>query len=245
MTESHTPWSFNVHIFISERIGDERKGKGKDVSNVEIVRTLVGFRGNDKGKHTGNGKSEGSVFSPTSLALMITIMMTTRLNPQTRTKLTTIQLTLEVTTKSKPWTSMMKEHDTFSSNVALHGVTAFEAAELDAIALLTDTWDKYLDPDRSAQLTYSWRSVGASERTCISVFGQRRRKRGREEQGKISGPPVAFVIGGPRLKKLIAKTDWRACGRKGHWAHDRECAMSSSDTNGAYGNTTTSLHPDE
>ena len=31
-----------------------------------------------------------------------------------------------------------------------------------------------------------------------------------------------------RLKELKAKTECRACGGKGHWAHDRECAMSSS-----------------
>ena len=33
-----------------------------------------------------------------------------------------------------------------------------------------------------------------------------------------------------RLKELKAKTECRICGRKGHWANDRECAMSSSSS---------------
>ena len=44
-----------------------------------------------------------------------------------------------------------KENDTFSSYVALDDVSVFEAAELDAIALLADTWDNDLDPEVSAQ----------------------------------------------------------------------------------------------
>ena len=33
-----------------------------------------------------------------------------------------------------------------------------------------------------------------------------------------------------RLKELKAKTGCRACGRKGHWANDLECAMYSSSS---------------
>ena len=33
-----------------------------------------------------------------------------------------------------------------------------------------------------------------------------------------------------RLKELKAKTECRACGRKGHWVNDRGCAMSSSSS---------------
>ena len=32
------------------------------------------------------------------------------------------------------------------------------------------------------------------------------------------------------MKELKAKTECRACGRKGHWANDRECAMSPSNS---------------
>ena len=45
-----------------------------------------------------------------------------------------------------------EENDTLSSYVALDDVTVFEAAELDAIALLADTWNDDLDPEVSAQL---------------------------------------------------------------------------------------------
>ena len=45
---------------------------------------------------------------------------------------------------------MLMEYDTFSSYVALDDFTVFEAAELDAIALLADTWDNNLDPEVSA-----------------------------------------------------------------------------------------------
>ena len=40
-----------------------------------------------------------------------------------------------------------EENDTLSSYVALGDVTVFEAAELDAIAFLADTWIDDLDPE--------------------------------------------------------------------------------------------------
>ena len=45
-----------------------------------------------------------------------------------------------------------EENDTFSPSGALDDNTVFEAAELDAIALLADTWDDNLDPEASAPL---------------------------------------------------------------------------------------------
>ena len=63
-----------------------------------------------------------------------------------------------------------EENDTFSSCVALDDVTVFEAAELDAIALLADTWDNDLDPDVSAQL------VQASAQAYLS-FGKEKGER--------------------------------------------------------------------
>ena len=62
-----------------------------------------------------------------------------------------------------------EENDTFSSNVALDDVTFFEAAELDAIALLADTWDNDLEPEASAQL------VEASAQADLS-FGKEKEK---------------------------------------------------------------------
>ena len=84
--------------------------------------------------------------------MKITIVMTTRLNPQMPTKHTTILFTLEVTTEKKLWTVMNnEENDAFSSYVALDDVMVLEAAELDAIALLFDTWDNDIDPE-----VHSW-----------------------------------------------------------------------------------------
>ena len=40
----------------------------------------------------------------------------------------------------------------FSSYITLDDVSIFEAAELDVIALLADTWDNDLNPEVGAQL---------------------------------------------------------------------------------------------
>ena len=45
-----------------------------------------------------------------------------------------------------------EENDTLSSRVVLDDFTIYEAAELDAIALLADTWIDDLDREVSAQL---------------------------------------------------------------------------------------------
>ena len=45
-----------------------------------------------------------------------------------------------------------KKYDMFSSYITLDDLSIFEAGELDAIALLADTWDNDLDPDVGAQL---------------------------------------------------------------------------------------------
>ena len=48
-----------------------------------------------------------------------------------------------------------EDNDTFSPYVALDDVAVFEAGELDAIALLADTWDDDLDLEVSALLVQS------------------------------------------------------------------------------------------
>ena len=58
-----------------------------------------------------------------------------------------------------------KKYDMFSSFVTLDDASIFEATELDATALLADTWDNDLDPQVSAQL------VQASVRAYVS-FGR-------------------------------------------------------------------------
>ena len=62
-------------------------------------------------------------------------------------------------------------NDTFSSCVALDDVTVFEAAELDVIALLADTWNDDLHAEVSAQLVQASAQayVFLSERTKEKV----------------------------------------------------------------------------
>ena len=119
-----------------------------------------------------------------------------------------------------------EEDGMLSSYVAVDDVTLHEAAELDAIALLAGTWNDDLDPEASAQMAQ------ASAQAYFS-FGNNKRKKGKSK-GKCRGQyPVqpshlSLEDRRRRLRELKAKTECRAFGRKGHWANDRECAMSSS-----------------
>ena len=118
-----------------------------------------------------------------------------------------------------------EENDTISSCVPLDDVTVFEEAELDAIALLADTCNDDLDPEVSAQLVQA--NVQA-----YNSFGKEKGKG--EGKGKSKGryhvrpSHLSLEDCRRRLCELSAKTEYRACGRKIHWAHDRECAMSPS-----------------
>ena len=108
------------------------------------IQTLVGSAEKAKASTQAMENLELVPTKRTSPPLKITIitMMKKWMNLQTPIKPTMTQLTLEVMTEKKLWTMMMtRENDTFSSHVALDDVTIFEAAELDAIALLADTWN--------------------------------------------------------------------------------------------------------
>ena len=76
------------------------------------------------------------------------------------------------------------------------------SAELDGIALLAETWNDNLDPEVCAKL------VQANVRAHLS-FGK---EKGKSDRGQ-------------QLRELRERTECNACGRKGHWAHDYECAM--------------------
>ena len=68
------------------------------------------------------------------------------MNPKTPIELMMTQLILEaMTEKELRITMMARKNDTFSSYVVLDDVSVFEAAELDAIAFLTDIRDNALD----------------------------------------------------------------------------------------------------
>ena len=109
-------------------------------------------------------------------------------------------------------------NDTFSPCVALDDITVFEAAELGAIALLADTWDDDLDPEASAQL------VQVSAQAYFSFGKEKGRGKGKAKgMGKGKGKGRYLVCPSHlsledrrrRLKELKAKTECRACGRKG------------------------------
>ena len=100
--------SSNIHVSTSSvRVKAERRAKAKTDSNVLIIRTLVGFAHEARANTLAAENLEQMPSTGATLPLKVTIMMTTRLNPQMPTKHTTIELTLEVTTENKLWTMMM------------------------------------------------------------------------------------------------------------------------------------------
>ena len=81
---------------------------------------------------------------------------------------------------------------------------------MDAIALLVDTWDNELDPEVSAQL------VQANVQAYLS-FGKEKGKGKGQSKGRYRVRPSHLSLEDRRrLRKLKAKTECRACGRKGH-----------------------------
>ena len=70
-----------------------------------------------------------------------------------------------------------EESDMFSSYIALDDVIVLEAAELDAIALLADTWDDDLDREVDAQLAQ------VSAQAYLS-FGKEKEKRPTKRPGQ-------------------------------------------------------------
>ena len=82
-----------------------------------------------------------------------------------------------------------------------------EAAELDAITLLVDTWDHDLDPEVSAQL------VQANAQAYLS-FGKEKGKGKAKGRSKGSYPVrpshLSLEDSRQRLKELKAKTEYRA-----------------------------------
>ena len=82
--------------------------------------------------------------------------MTAKSKQQMLTEHITIQSTLEARSAKKPRTARTIRNTTCSLNILLW-ITFFffEAAELDAVALLADTWDNDLDPEGCAQLVHT------------------------------------------------------------------------------------------
>ena len=70
--------SFNIHVYISEKVRNARQVRAKTVSNVEITRTLVGFRRRLDMLAAEN--LEQTPIMQMSLPLKITVMATTQSN---------------------------------------------------------------------------------------------------------------------------------------------------------------------
>ena len=85
---------------------------------------------------------------------------------------------------------------------------------------MRDTWDNDLDPEVRAQL------VQASAQAYLSFSKEKGKGKGKGNRPSH----LSLEDRRRRLKELKAKTECRACGRKGHWANDRDRAVSSSSS---------------
>ena len=130
------------------------------------------------------------------------------------------------TSEEAPHYDNDKENDPFSPNVVLDDVTIFEAAELDAIALLADMWDNDLDPKVSAQL------VQASAQAYLSHGEGKGKGKGKskgkgKDKGKFPFRPSCLPLDDRRqqLRELKSENRMSCLLSKRTLAHDRECAM--------------------
>ena len=120
---------------------------------MERIQTLFGFAERARANTIAGENLEQVPITRTSLPLKITIMMTTRFEPADAYHAHNDP----VDPASDDGEEALdddddEENETCSSYVALDDVNVFGAAEVDAIALLADTWDNDLDPEVSAQL---------------------------------------------------------------------------------------------
>ena len=184
LTKLLKPSLFNIQVFISEKVSDER---GDTPNNCW-------FRGKDKGKHTNSGKSGTSAHYANYTPVEDFHYGDDTTEPADAYQADKDPVDTEILDDVDD-----EENDTFSSYVALDDVTILEAAELDEISLLADTRDNELDPDVSAQL------VQANVQAYLS-FGQDKGEG--KGKGKSKGRyPVRmshFVIG--RSSTTIERT---------------------------------------
>ena len=135
-----------IHLRESQR---RAKGNGNDGSKRGDNSNTRAFRGKGQGKHTGSGKSGASACHANFTSVEDD-------DYDDDIKPSMIWLTLGSDDRKEALDDDDdEENDTFSSYVALDCVIVYEAAELDAIALLADTWDTDFDPELSAQLQAS------------------------------------------------------------------------------------------
>ena len=180
LTELPKLSSSNIRVYTSGRIKDERRAKAKTDSNVLTIRTLNGSaKKAKKGKHTGSGKSGASAHH----ANLTSVENYDYYDEDLIESANVYQAHNDPVDpgsddgEDAPDYDDDEENDTLSSYIALDDVTIYEAAELDAIALLADTWNDDLDPEASAQL------VQASAQAYLS-FGKDKGKGKAKGKGK-------------------------------------------------------------
>ena len=227
LTKLRMPSSFNIHVFTFEKVENLRREQAKTESNVETKQTLVRFKRKVNTLAVKNREKAPYGYDDDTVELADAYQAHN--DPASDVG------------EEAPDYDDDEENDTFSSYVALDDVSVFEAAELDAIALLADTWDNDLDPVVGAHL------VQANVLAYLT-FGEEKGKGKGKGKGKFPVRPSCLpsVDRRQRQRELKAKTECRAFGRKGHWAHDRECAMTpsslSSNTQTHAAHMTTQLH---
>ena len=158
-----------THLRASQR---ETEGKGKDRFKRGHNSNTPWFRGKGKGKHTGSGKSGASACYANFTSVEYYDYDDDMNEPADACQAHNDPVDPGSDDGEEALDDDDDEkNDTFSFHVALDDVIVFEAAELDAIALLADTWDNNLDPEVSKCTT------GASERTSLPFLRKGERKR--------------------------------------------------------------------
>ena len=153
---------FNIHAFISEKVREKRRAKAKTGSNADTIQTLL-----------GSGKSGASAYYANFTSVENYDYEDDMSEPADACQAHNDPVDPgsddgedAADDDDDDW-----KNDTFSCYVALDDVLVFEAAELDAIALLADTWDNNLGPEVSKCTN------GASERTSLPSLRKGERKR--------------------------------------------------------------------
>ena len=150
------------------------------------------------------------------------------MNPHMPFKLTMIRLTLEATTETKLWTTMMMSKTTRFLRMLLWMMSLF-SRQLNWIQLL------FLLARGTMILTLKCAHSWCKQMYKLSFSSEKEKGKGKgkgRSKGRYPVCPSHLSLEDRRRRftELKAKTECRACGRKGNWPHDRECAMSPSSS---------------
>ena len=218
--------SSNIRVYISGRIKDERRAKAKTDSNASTVGTLVGSAKKVKASTLAAENHHANLTCVEDYDYYYDEDLDEPANTY-QAHNDPIDPASDDGEEARDYDDD-EENDTLSSFIALDDVTVYEAAALEAIVLLADTWNDDLDPEASAQFV---QASAPAYLTYGKDRGKGKGKRTRKGKGRYPVRPSHLSLEDRRrLGELKAETECRACGRNGHWANDHECAMSSSNS---------------